>query len=171
MIAFFPFRVISRPIIYSQPNVRSQITPGVGHAACVSIRSAGRSGVICTALFGLFLCLLDMCRNLFAQGFGNSFHICLAADGSCFHPDSVVHVLIRLLPQRAERCHLVIEVGASGAASQSFRIVRPPLRRGSKSSPERLPRRAVRGLGAHSPQQIAAGATGSKQAPFWQGRK
>ena len=43
---------------------------------------------------------------------------------------------------------------SSGAESQSFRIVRPQL--GSRVPPERLPRRAVRGLGAQSPHQTGS---------------
>ena len=69
----------------------------------------------------------------------------------------LVHVLIRCLPQRvgtllSQRRSLHVELPSSYRnRSESF-----VLSWGSRVPPERLPRRAVRGLGAHSPQQTGS---------------
>ena len=64
----------------------------------------------------------------------------------------LVHVLIRCLPQRVERCHLNVEVSmfeSSVFVSQSFRIVRPQL--GVKSSPRTPAAASGAGLGGAQP--------------------
>ena len=69
----------------------------------------------------------------------------------------LVHVLIRCLPQRvgtllSQRRSLHVELPSSYRNRSESSV----LSWGSRVPPERLPRRAVRGLGAHSPQQTGS---------------